>query len=150
MAKAAKSIAETSEKEKTLQEILNDMSYGERLEWLDIHAFKVKEEEYHASLTQEELDEVKDFVTAQSIKLQELEDKKKSFMDELNAELKPLKEKLEIAVREARLNERDAVGKVWYVPVHEENVTYKVAEGNLIVGTRPMTKEERDGNLFKA
>jgi hypothetical protein len=150
MAKAEKSTAVTTEKEKTLQEILNEMSHGERLEWLDIHAFRVREELYHANLTQEELDEVKDFVTAQSIKLQELEDRKKSFMDELNAELKPLKEKLEIAVREARLNERDAVGKVWYVPVHEENVTYKVAEGNLIVGTRPMTKEERDGNLFKA
>ena len=131
-----------------LQDTLDGMTQNERIEWLESHAFSVKEEPYHASLTAEELDEVKDFITLKSVRLQELEDKKKTFMDELNEELKPLKERLENAIREARLSERDAFGKVYYVPNREEGVTYKITEGNLIIGTRPIRKEELDGNLF--
>jgi hypothetical protein len=148
MAKTAVVKIEENTEDTSLQGILNSLSHNERLDWLETNAFSVKDEEYHAPLSAEELDEVKGFITQQNIKLQELEDKKNRFMEELNAELKPAKEKLEVAVREARSNERQGFGKVYYVPNHEEGITYKVTEGNLIVGSRPMRSEERQMNLL--
>lgn len=150
MAKASAVVkkVESPEEDNSIQGILDGLTQNGRIEWLEANSFSVKEEEYHAPLTAEELDEVKGFITQQNIKLQELEDKKKRFMEELNAELKPAKEKLELAVREARTNERQGFGKVYYVPNHEEGITYKITEGNLVVGTRPMRSEERQMNLL--
>jgi hypothetical protein len=150
MAKSAAALkqAEGSVENKSIQGILDGLTQNGRLEWLEAHAFSIKEEEYHAPLSAEELDEAKTAITQYNVKLQELEDKKKRFMDELNEELKPTKEKLEVAVREARLNERQGFGKVYYVPNYEEGVTYKITEGNLVVGTRPMRSEERQLNIL--
>ena len=133
----------------SLQEILDGMTQNERIEWLDAHCHVAKQEEYHAPLSAEDLDEVKDYVTNASIKMQELEDKKQRFMDELKIEMKPLKEKLDTAIREARLNERNGFGVVYYVPVHELGLTYRFAEGGTVfLGSRPMTAQERQMNLL--
>ena len=133
-----------------LQETLDAMTHGQRLEWLDANAHAVTEEEYRAPLTPEELDEVKGRVTTLASRLQALEDKKKAFMDELNTELKPMKADFEIAVREARQEERLARGKVWTLPDADSKTTFRVAEGNVIIQSRPIRREELDGNLFGA
>lgn len=150
MAKPAKE--DVTEKSLTPQEFLQNeldsMPHGQRLDWLDANAFSVSEEEYRAPLTSEEIDEVKAKVTKLASKKQELEDRKKAFMDELNAELKPIVADLEVSVREARQGERNGRGKVWYLPDVDSKITFKVAEGNVIVGSRPIRREELDGNLF--
>jgi hypothetical protein len=148
MAKAAVKKVESTEEDNSIQGILDGLTQNGRIEWLEANSFSVKEEDFSAPLSEEELDEVKGFITQQNIKLQELEDKKKRFMEELNAELKPAKERLELAVREARTNERQGFGKVYYVPNHEEGITYKVTEGNLVVGTHVMRPEEKQFNLL--
>lgn len=152
MAKAAADSEEVKKKAQTpqeyLQETLDAMTHGQRLEWLDANAHRVDEEEYRAPLTPEELDDVKGKVTLLASKLQALEDKKKAFMDELNMELKPMKADFEVAVREARQEERLARGKVWTLPDADSKTTFRVAEGNVIIHVRPIRREELDGNLF--
>jgi hypothetical protein len=71
-------------------------------------------------------------------------------MDELNAELKPLVVELEVNVREARQGERFGRGKIWNLPDSDAKITFRVAEGNVIIGSRPIRREELDGNLFGA
>lgn len=131
-----------------LQDQLDSMSNGQRLDWLDANAHSVQEEEYRAPLTIEEIEDVKAKITKLASKKQELEDKKKAFMDELNVELKPIVADLEEYVREARQGERNGRGKVWYLPDVDAKITFKVAEGNVVVGSRPIRREELEGNLF--
>ena len=151
MAKAAAvKIEESSVGRKTsLQEILDGMSHNERLEWIRSNAISIqKNEEYRAPLSEEEIDEVKTRITKLNMELQKLEDEKNEFMSEHKAKVKPEKEALDLAVREARSNERVSRGDVFYVPMHELGRTYKVVEGGLIVGSRPMLAEERQLNLL--
>jgi hypothetical protein len=151
MAKAvAVKIEEASVGRKTsLQEILDGMSHNERLEWIEANAYSIKQnEEYRAPLSEEEINDVKSLITKLNIEIQELEDEKKDFMDAFRPRLKSANERREIAVREARLNERVGKGTVYYVPMHELGMTYKVVEGGFIVGSRPMQSEERQMNLL--
>jgi hypothetical protein len=130
------------------QIVLDGLSEKERLEWLDLHAHAVKEEEYRAPLSDEELDEVKDRVTRYAIEMQVLEDEKKAFMDEWKERMKPISEANEEVVREARSKERVGFGKVWYVVNTEAKTTLKVTEGNLIISSRASLKEELAARLF--
>lgn len=131
-----------------LQQQLDGMSPDERLEFLDLHAHTVKEEEYRAPLSDDELEEVKTRVTRLAIQIQELEDKKQRFMDEFKLEMKPLEAEHEEIVREARTQERVGFGKVWTMPDTESKTTFKVAEGNVITSSRPSYKEELAPKLF--
>jgi len=146
MAEKAKKVEPT--REPTLQDTLDAMGHNERINFLELHAHGIKEEEYRAPLSEEEVDEVKSQTTLLACKMQEVEDKKKRFMDELNAEYKPMKEKFNEVVAEARSRERVSFGKVYYLPNIEEQVTYKVTEGNVIIGSRPIRREEMEGNIF--
>lgn len=125
---------------------LDGLGQNQKIDWLDAHAHSVKEEEYRAPLSGEELDEVKGRVTQLSVRLQEIEDRKKAFMDEIKAELKAVQEPLQEAVREARSGERIGFGKVWYVPDPAAKTTYKVAEG-VVIGQRPIRSEELQARL---
>lgn len=129
-----------------LQLELDGMGHNERIEWLDAHAHAVREEEYRAPLSSEELDEVKARVTQLAVRLQEIEDRKKLLMDEIKAELKMVQEPLQEAVREARNCERVGFGKVWYLPNAAAKTTYKVADG-VVIGQRPIRSEELQGRL---
>ena len=131
-----------------IQEQLDELSENERIEWLDLQAHAVKEEDYRAPLTEEELEEVKSQVTQFAISMQKLGDEKKEFMDIWKEKMKPIAERNEEIVREARSQERVGFGKVWYVVDSDSKTTYKVTEGNLIVSSRPSHKEELAKRLF--
>lgn len=129
-----------------LQLELDSMGHNERIEWLNDNAHAVKEEEYRAPLTGDELDEVKGKVTHLSVRMQELEDEKKQFMDEWKLKAKSVAEPLQECIREARNGERIGFGKVWYMPDVDARMTYKVAEG-AVIGQRPIRNEELQGRL---
>lgn len=137
-------------KELTLQERLDGMTDNQRIEFLEANAYAVKEVEYRAPLTEEELGEVKDFISRAAIKLQELEDEKERFMQEWKEKVKQVEPVFDNAVREARQMERIGRGRVYDMVDSDSKTVYRVAEGNLIVGTRPATKEELAPRLFHA
>jgi hypothetical protein len=134
--------------QQALQASLDSMSPKDRLEFLDLHAHSIKEEGYRAPLSDEELDEMKTVVTRLAIQIQELEDQKQAFMDELKLKMRPVEESYESVVREVRTQERIGFGKVWYMADTDSKTTFKVTEGNLIVGSRPSHKEELEKRLF--
>ena len=134
--------------QQSLQERLDELSHAERLEFLDLHAHSIKEESYRAPLSDEELDEMKTIVTRLAMQIQELEDQKQVFMDELKLKMKPVEESYENVVREVRTQERLGYGRVWYMADTDSKTTFKVTEGNLIVGSRPSHKEELEKRLF--
>lgn len=142
MAQAAKKSDSATHREPTIQERLDAMSHGERIEFLDNNAHRIKECEYQAPLSDEDLDEVKGHITVLSCKKQELEDEKQRFMDEWKAKMKMVEDPLSELVSEARLRKRTEFGKVWDVVDRESGLLYRVAEGNLIVDTRKADKDE--------
>jgi len=142
MPKAASNKEEPVSSTPAFQEILDSATPNERIDFLDAHAFRVKECEYRAPLTDDEIGEVKDFVTRLSIKAQELEDEKQRFMDDWKVRSKAVEEPLEEAIREARTRERVGFGKVWDMVDHNSKTLYRIAEGNLIVSTRKADAEE--------
>lgn len=142
MAQAAKKSDSATHREPTIQERLDAMSHGERLEFLDSNAHRVKECEYQAPLSDEDLDEVKGQITVLCCKLQELNDEKDRFMADWKARAKMVDDPLQELVSEARLRKRKEFGKVWDVVDRESGMLYRVAEGNLIVDTRKADKDE--------
>lgn len=145
----AKTAAKTEPvKDPTLQQQLDGMTDNERLEFLDNNANSVKECEYRAPLTEEELNEVKNQVTSLSIKMQELEDEKADFMSLWKEKAKAVQLPLDELVREARTKQRIGYGKVWEVVDHSEKVVHSIAEGNLIVGYRKALPSDLAPRLF--
>jgi len=130
----------------TLQLELDSMGHNERIEWLNDNAHAVKEEEYRAPLAGDELDEVKGKITHLSVRMQELEDEKKQFMEDWKAQAKAVSEPLQESICEARNAERIGFGKVWYMPDVDARITYKVADG-VVIGQRPIRSEELQGRL---
>ena len=142
MAKAAALKASHVRPDNSLQDTLDGMSQNERINFLNTNSHRVKEREYLAPLSEEDLDEVKNQVTILSCKYQELEDEKQRFMDEWKVKAKAVEDPLEELVREARSRKRAEFGKVWDYVDRESGILYSVAEGNLIIDTRKADSEE--------
>lgn len=126
--------------QKVLGQDIQDLE--ERQQFLIDNCDKVVEMDYHKSFTSDEMASMKTDFAEKHIRIAALEDKIKDFKDEINVELKPLKEEV-AEIRENLKSKGKVVNEKCYQFLDEDErmVCIYNAEG-ILVSSRPATHEE--------
>lgn len=132
--------------QKVLGQDIKDLE--ERRQFLLDNADKVVEMDYHKSYTADELATMKTEFAEKHIRIATLEEKIKDFKDEINIELKPLKEEV-TTLRENLKAKGQVVTEKCFQFLDEEDkmVAFYNSEG-LLVSSRPATRDELQKTVF--
>ena len=114
----------------------------ERKQFLIDNADKVVEIDYHKSFDSDEMAKMKTEFAEKHIRIATLEEKIKDYKDEINQELKPLKEEVS-AIRENLKSKGKLVHEKCYqfLDYEERMVCIYNSEG-ILVSSRPATRDE--------
>ena len=114
----------------------------ERKQFLIDNADKVVEIDYHKSFDSDEMAKMKTEFAEKHIRIATLEEKIKDYKDEINQELKPLKEEVS-AIRENLKSKGKLVHEKCYqfLDYDERMVCIYNSEG-ILVSSRPATRDE--------
>ena len=113
-----------------------------RKEFLDSNADAVVEKDYHKPFDSEELAVKKTEFAEKHIRIAELEEKIKKYKDEINIELKPLREEVGELREDLKAKGRMVHEKVYQILDEDEKmVGFYNKEGNL-VNSRPAFQKE--------
>ena len=114
----------------------------ERKQFLIDNADKVVEIDYHKSFDADEMAKMKTEFAEKHIRIATLEEKIKDYKDEINQELKPLKEEVS-AIRENLKSKGKLVHEKCYqfLDYEERMVCIYNSEG-ILVSSRPATRDE--------
>ena len=114
----------------------------ERKQFLIDNADKVVEIDYHKSFDSDEMAKMKTEFAEKHIRIATLEEKIKDYKDEINQELKPLKEEVS-AIRENLKSKGKLVHEKCYqfIDYEERMVCIYNSEG-ILVSSRPATRDE--------
>jgi len=119
-----------------------------RKEFLDSNADAVVEKDYHKPFDSEELAVKKTEFAEKHIRIAELEEKIKKYKDEINIELKPLREEVGELREDLKAKGRMVHEKVYQILDEDEKmVGFYNSEGYLIE-SRPATREELQKTIY--
>ena len=132
--------------QKTLGQEIKDL--GQRRQFLLDNADKVVEMDYHKSFDGDELAQKKTDFAEKSIKIAALEEKIKDFKDEVNLELKPLREETIALLKDIKAKGQLVHEKVFqFLDEDDKMVGFYNSEG-LLISSRPATREELQKTVF--
>lgn len=122
----------------------------ERMNFLADNCDKIEKKGYMKSYSPEKVQELKEDLAVKSIKISEVEAKKKAATLEFNAELKPLKEEQATILRgiKERAEFVDDEDCYKFVDQEEKTVGYYNGNGDLIE-SRPAYPDELQGTIFQ-
>lgn len=125
------------------QYFLPNDSKAERLKVLRDNAERSEAFTYPKELSKEELDNLKDQLSQDHIKLSKFDEKKKEFNEQYKVDTKPLKNNIKGTITKLRSKVEEVEEEVFLVADHDENVMcYYNADGNL-VHFRQLNPDER-------
>lgn len=131
---------------KVLGEDITDLD--ERKNFIIDNADKVEELDYHKSFSSEEMDLKKTEFANKSIRIAELEEMIKNYKDDINLELKPLREEAQKLREDLKAKGQMVKEKCYAIIDQEEKMTgYYNAEGELVM-QRPATRDELQKTIF--
>ena len=114
----------------------------ERKQFLIDNADKVVEIDYHKSFYSDEMAKMKTEFAEKHIRIATLEEKIKDYKDEINQELKPLKEEVS-AIRENLKSKGKLVhAKCYQFLDYEERMVCIYNSEGILVSSRPATRDE--------
>ena len=120
----------------------------ERINFLIDNADAVVEMDYHKSFTEDELNKKRIDLVDKSIREDILEEKIAKFKEEINIELKPLKEETKSLRKELREKGQTVHEKVYQILDEKERmVGFYNAEG-ILISSRPATKDELQKTIY--
>lgn len=132
--------------QKTLGQDIQDLE--QRKQFLIDNADNVVEMDYHKSFDGDELAQKKTDFAEKSIKIAALEEKIKDFKDEVNLELKPLKEETAELLKDIKAKGQLVHEKVYqFLDEEDKMVGFYNSEG-LLISSRPATREELQKTVF--
>ncbi len=132
--------------QKTLGQDIQDLEA--RKQFLLDNADKVVEMDYHKSFDSEELAQKKTDYAEKSIKIADLEEKIKDFKDQVNVELKPLREEATGLLKDIKAKGQLVHEKVYqFLDEDDKMVGFYNAEG-VLISSRPANREELQKTVF--
>ena len=135
--------------------IFQDQSPKDRLQLLKDNAVKSEEMTYPRQLEDNEVHNLKDEYAKQAIDLAKEEEKKKEFMTDHKAVVKPIKLKLGEIMTQIRSRVEEITEDVYLMSDFDDNVMLYYNKDGVLVHSRPLLQNERqfsiiDNNLKKA
>ena len=120
----------------------------DRKDFLNDNADAVVEMDYHKSFESEELAQKEREFAQKHVRISILEEKIQNFKDEVNQELKPLKEEANALREDIKTKGRTVHEKVYQILDEEERmVGFYNAEG-VLVASRPATRDELQKTIY--
>jgi hypothetical protein len=114
---------------------------------LEAIAYGVEERSYTKNLTESELEEKKDEYAEIGIKLSELEEEKKEFLDNFKLKTKEPKTKSGILLNAIKYKSEQVHGKLHLIDDQESGMMYYFDTTGTCVDARPLFKNERQMKL---
>lgn len=132
--------------QKVLGQDIQDLE--ERKNFLNDNADAVVEMDYHKSFESDELAQKEREFAQKHVRISILEEKIQDFKDEVNQELKPLKEEANALREDIKTKGRTVHEKVYQILDEEERmVGFYNAEG-ILVSSRPATRDELQKTIY--
>ncbi len=120
----------------------------ERINFLIDNADAVVEMDYHKSFTEDELNKKRIDLVDKSIREDILEEKIAKFKEEINIELKPLKEETKSLRKELREKGQTVHEKVYQILDEEERMVGFYNSEGILISSRPATKDELQKTIY--
>jgi vacuolar-type H+-ATPase subunit I/STV1 len=115
------------------KQLFKNVSPTERIQMLKDNAERTEEFQYPRELTPDEISELKDELSSESITLSKLEEKKKEAMNEFKAEIKPVKAEVQRILQLLRTRSEEVEEKVYLLADLEEGMMgYYNSKGELV------------------
>lgn len=121
---------------------------GERLKILQDNAVKSELYNYPKELSKEDLDELKDRLAQDKIKLYKFDEKKKDFMEQYKTDTKPLKSNIDETVSRLRTKVEDVEETVYLIADHDDNTMLYYNKDGVLVHFRPLAPGERQYSIL--
>ena len=120
----------------------------ERIDFLIDNADSVVEMDYHKSFTEDELNKKRIDLVDKSIREDILEEKIAKFKEEINIELKPLKEETKSLRKELREKGQTVHEKVYQILDEDERMVGFYNSEGILISSRPATKDELQKTIY--
>ena len=120
----------------------------ERINFLIDNADAVVEMDYHKSFTEDELNKKRIDLVDKSIREDILEEKIAKFKEEINIELKPLKEETKSLCKELREKGQTVHEKVYQILDEDERMVGFYNSEGILISSRPATKDELQKTIY--
>ncbi len=120
----------------------------ERINFLIDNADAVVEMDYHKSFTEDELNKKRIDLVDKSIREDILEEKIAKFKEEINIELKPLKEETKSLRKELREKGQTVHEKVYQILDEDERMVGFYNSEGILISSRPATKDELQKTIY--
>lgn len=126
-----------------------NMSAKDKLDNLQAMAHSTEETSYFKVLTQEELDERRETLTENYIKISDLEAEKKQVTENIKAQQKPMQvENMELLTTLKTKSER-IEGVLYHVDDQESGMMNSYDVNGEFISSRRLKPNERQGSMFK-
>lgn len=125
-----------------------EMPAHEREQRLQSMAYSVEETTYYKPLTQEELDERREKLADNVIKLSKLETEKKSFIESHKIKVKPFQEENAELLKSIDTKQEEVEGVLYHIDDQESGVMDSYDANGVLVASRRLRPDERQTSIF--
>jgi hypothetical protein len=125
-----------------------EMEPKQRLQLLKDTADKIEETKYQKPLSQDDMDLRREKLTENCIRLSELEDEKKEAMAEFKEKMQPMVVENKLLLTEVKTKQQTVFGQLFHLANHESGFMETYDEDGLLVGTRRLRPDERQGSIL--
>lgn len=126
-----------------------NMSAKDKLDNLQAMAYSTEETSYFKVLTQEELDERRETLTENYIKISDLEAEKKQLTEEIKAKQKPMKVQNVELLQTLKTKSEKIDGVLYHVDDQDKGMMYSYDANGNFISSRRLKPNERQGSMFK-
>jgi hypothetical protein len=124
-----------------------ELSKGERLSILQNNADKIEQTTYLKPLTEDELNERREALTDNCIKLGDLEEEKANIVADLKAKMDPLKAVNKELLWELRVKQAKVDGTLFHMANHDDNMMETYDHNGELVSTRRLRPDEKQTRI---
>jgi hypothetical protein len=121
----------------------------DRLQSMQEFASKVEQTTYQKVLTPDELAARREDLADDCIKINQLEDELKEIKDSYKAKMDPLKSANKERLTEIKTKQSTIDGTIYHIPDHETSMMETYDSEGMLVSSRRLRPEEKQGNVFQ-
>lgn len=130
------------------KQILQNLSKKDRLDNLQAMAHSVEETTYYRQLTPSELEVRQEKFIANTMKINDLETKKKSFVATTTSEQKPLKIESVELLQTLQTKSEKVEGVLYHIDDQDEGMMNSYDEDGNLVSSRRLRPDEKQSSIF--
>ena len=131
------------------KQILQNLSKKDRIDNLQAMAHSVEETTYYKQLTPDELEVRQEKFIANTMKVNDLEAKKKAFVASTTNEQKPLKVESIDLLQTLKTKSEKVEGVLYHIDDQDEGMMNSYDEDGNLVSSRRLRPDEKQSSIFK-